>query len=170
MQAVFYEKGREKTMKSPDEIKKGLECGDCKSCPYGERNNYDGDNHCGEVEGDALAYIQQLEAGIAEWEDVAASPGAVEDMAREIDWLKKQLRQAAKHNQQLQADNAELLSAVKIQAPCYLCKHHKIHSLICEEHDWLCDECDAVDCVCLSCEEIERQNWEWRGARKEGAT
>ena len=48
-------------MKTPDEIKRGLECGDCKICSYSDRNNNDGDFHCNEVEGDALAYIQQLE-------------------------------------------------------------------------------------------------------------
>ena len=52
--------------RTPDEIKKGLECNDCKSCPYSEYNNNDGDYRCGEVEGDALSYIQQLEADNAQ--------------------------------------------------------------------------------------------------------
>lgn len=49
-------------MKKPEEIKLGLDCGDCKICPYSEYRNNDGDYHCNEVEGDALAYIQQLES------------------------------------------------------------------------------------------------------------
>lgn len=55
-------------MKTPEEIKKGLECctkdGDCTRCPYNHiygrmckvyRNN------------DALAYIQRLEAQVPKW-------------------------------------------------------------------------------------------------------
>lgn len=48
-------------MKTPEEIKKGLECcisGDCDFCPY-----YKAKMDCGDhLKSDALAYIQQLEA------------------------------------------------------------------------------------------------------------
>lgn len=59
-------------MKSPDEIKKGLECclGDChnyhcEECPYADHDtqNYDGCTDNGrQLSDDALALIQQLEA------------------------------------------------------------------------------------------------------------
>ena len=49
-------------MKTPDEIKKGLECCikflACEYCPYFES--------CSEMEEDALAYIQQLEKELAQ--------------------------------------------------------------------------------------------------------
>lgn len=48
-------------MKTPEEIKKGLECGACGTCPYFVDNSADGKSHCKEVEYDAIAYIQQLE-------------------------------------------------------------------------------------------------------------
>lgn len=52
-------------MKTPDEIKKGLECcnkGNCENCPYRERKI-----DCADVlREDTLAYIQQLEE--REWD------------------------------------------------------------------------------------------------------
>ena len=57
-------------MKSPDEIKKGLECckdTHCKVCPYINIHR------CAEENGiDALALIQQLEASVSEKEKVVA--------------------------------------------------------------------------------------------------
>ncbi len=53
-------------MKTPEEIKKGLECcgnsGKCKGCPY-----YGGYELCmGTLAEDALAYVQQLEQRLVE--------------------------------------------------------------------------------------------------------
>lgn len=46
-------------MKSPEEVKKGLEC--CKSNPTCSLCPYYEDDDCQMMEADALAYIQQLE-------------------------------------------------------------------------------------------------------------
>ena len=58
-------------MKTPDEIKKGLECcntyNDCQSCPYGDKVEK-GWGCCVQRNADALAYIRQLEAKLAEYE------------------------------------------------------------------------------------------------------
>ena len=56
-------------MKTPEEIKKGLECcntyNDCQNCPY---DKADGSWACTvERNADALAYIQQLEAAQPKW-------------------------------------------------------------------------------------------------------
>ena len=51
-------------MKTPEENKRGLECGNCDGCPYArwdEKTGQFADHHCEFVETDALAYIQQLE-------------------------------------------------------------------------------------------------------------
>lgn len=64
-------------MKSPDEIKKGLECcmGDplvwhCEECPYAD-DGAEADDGCdyngAQVMQDALALIQQLEAKVPRW-------------------------------------------------------------------------------------------------------
>lgn len=56
-------------MKTPEEIKKGIECctcptSDCDQCPYHKV----GDGDCvDEVKHDALAYIRQLEARVPRW-------------------------------------------------------------------------------------------------------
>ena len=53
-------------MKTPDEIKKGLEIcagfGGCAACPYDEENLHS----CVSLEEDALAYIRELEARLVE--------------------------------------------------------------------------------------------------------
>jgi hypothetical protein len=50
--------------KTPDEIKKGLECSDCRNCPYADCGSYE---ECMvAMAADAMAYIQQLEAAKAE--------------------------------------------------------------------------------------------------------
>ena len=51
-------------MKTPEEIKKGLACGNCFSCPYFTSVKDPGD--CGgQAAKDALAYIAQLEETIS---------------------------------------------------------------------------------------------------------
>lgn len=45
-------------MKTPNEIKKGLQCINCDICPYKKQN-------CVDVLNDALAYIKQLESIIS---------------------------------------------------------------------------------------------------------
>ena len=58
-------------MKTPDEIKKGLECCyegiDCTKCPYMEGCFEDDEKPYGLVVPDALVYIQQLEAQVPKW-------------------------------------------------------------------------------------------------------
>ena len=53
-------------MRTPEEIKRGLECcidGDCDSCPY-----YEAKKDCGDrLKLDALAYIRQLEDVQPKW-------------------------------------------------------------------------------------------------------
>lgn len=78
-------------MRRPEEIKRGLGCCntiDCDACPY------HGEPDCSYLPcQDALDYIKQLEEGIEQWELVAASPGAVEDMGREIARLEARIDQ-----------------------------------------------------------------------------
>jgi len=60
-------------MKTPDEIKRGLECcvssiHVCEDCPYESCNGVTRRRTCvDELEADALAYIQQLEAKEPKW-------------------------------------------------------------------------------------------------------
>ena len=72
-------------MKSPDEIKKGLECcnkGNCKKCPYRESEHID----CQEqMQKDALAYIQQLEAAQPNW--ISVEERLPDDLENVPNWI-----------------------------------------------------------------------------------
>lgn len=66
-------------MKTPEEIKKGLECcgnsGKCKGCPY-----YGGYELCmGTLEEDAIAYVQQLEDHIRDLTNMVPRRISVKD-------------------------------------------------------------------------------------------
>lgn len=76
-------------MKSADKIKKGLECNDCNSCPYSERNTPDRTNHCWDAEIDALALIQQPQAENTELrENIMWMEAERDDFKRTIRQLK----------------------------------------------------------------------------------
>ena len=65
------EEGR--LMRNPEEIKRGLECGDCTECPYYWGNTDDHTPHCKEVEPDAIALIEDLQAKAPRWISVEES-------------------------------------------------------------------------------------------------
>lgn len=153
-------------MKKPNDIKKGLTwCikGDyCKGCPY-EDDCYVNLKNIPMIK-EALAYIQQLEAdnaskderiqmleaGMAQWEDVAASPGAVEDMARENHRL----------TQELEAVKRERDAAVKdLQSytECTFCKHDGTEADM--------DPCKT--CFHVGAGGFSKRNWQWRGVCSE---
>ena len=132
--------------RTPDEIKKGLEC--CSNvnfvcneeCPY-YKSLSEGEDCCLKKNADALALIQQLERDKA-W------AGEMSDMLRE-------------ENKRLEAQNAELSgkigqlqaerdAAVKsLRGRCFECKHNKTS-------------------VCLICsKDKELKYWQWRGVTKE---
>ena len=123
--------------------------GSCTGCPY-ERN----DGECdGSMETDALAYIQQLESTTCQvskalcgkenatleellqavdqlkvdrmaWEDVAASPGAVEDMARENYRLTERLAQVERERDAAVGDLTKAMSLDGVE-DCSFCKNIK---------------------------------------------
>lgn len=129
--------------KTPEEIKIGLECCEkylngapeeecCHVCNYA--------NNCAELKLDAIALIRQLEAGIDEFEMVAASPGEVEDMARENAELFEKVKQL---EQERDAAVADLATIHK----CEPCKHRTSNSYTSNE--------------CFGC--VNFCNFEWRG-------
>lgn len=133
-------------MKSPEEIKKGLEhCVKltvCSDCPYSECRNCDD-----ELFMDALAYIQQIEARInvlipqaVLFEEAIA---AGEKYKRERDAAVEQLKEV---------DRIDLFS-------CSHCKNEE--NSVCEFVD--CENCDK-DCPCATC--VDMSNWKWRGAQE----
>lgn len=172
---------------------------DCSECPYFMDCFRDDETPYGAVMPDALAYIQQLEATVSEkekvvaelsgkigrleadnkllqdavdqWEYVAASPGAVEDMARENDMLTKYARQREKQVTELSASNVKLQKEVyQLKAErdaavadlahvkdCDTCKYD--NACLTGKKD--CFACHEKSCPCLIC------RYEWRGVQKE---
>lgn len=129
-------------MKTPNEIKKGLECcvtigAKCDGCPY-----------CGECllpfgdspESDALAYIQQLEAELAE-------------ARKDIDMLGEQ---AVALDSAYDAMKRERDAAVEDIFPlCTNCKHEKLGYGV--------GPCPTIEeFVTTDC-----SNWQWRGVEVE---
>lgn len=96
-----------------------------------------------EIQDDLLERIQQLEAGIEEWEMVAASPGAVEDMARENAELLEKVKQ-------LERERDAAIHDVAYVKRCRLCKH---------------GQRGFIPRVCFSC--AGKSNFEWRGPCEE---
>lgn len=141
-------------MKTPDEIKNGLYCcweDGCSECPYDDctmKANFE------QLAKDALAYIQQLEAGIDHAEKVAID--LAESIVEDVNKLKSRLAQAERERDAVVAD---LVQAAKEGEACTGCKNNAGLDA-CEAADFDCNEC-KVPCMCRTCE--GNSNYEWRG-------
>lgn len=137
-------------MKTPEEIKKWLECCThvtCNGCPYDE----DGCATSQQII-DALEYIQQLERERDEarndldtinYANTELYSG-YEAMKRERDAAVEQLKDV---------DTVDLFH-------CSHCKHEEL----CDDNLNSCDDCEK-DCPCHTC--VDMCNWQWRGAEVE---
>ncbi len=142
-------------MKTPDEIKRGLECcliadNDmclCDECPY-SRDGYNTLKCDIELGNDTIDYLIQHENAKDEWEMVAASPGAVEDMARENAQMAERIRQMEREN--------EALKKVAF-GQCRACKHY-----LATTSEEPCRRCRHV-WACRGYESL----WEWRGVEED---
>ena len=120
-------------MKTPEEIKKGLECCQtivcCGICPYHDIGEIAAECTA-TLTGDAFELIKQLESSLAQVEK--ERDAAVSDMR----------------------------TAVKTNAVCIACKHDRPFDNNCEENDFDCANCKSP-CMCQSCH--LGNNYEWRG-------
>lgn len=126
-------------MKTPEEIKKALECcsdadgfdGDCINCPY------KGEQWCGDKSKiDALLYIQRLENQIGE-------------LAEKVELL-----------DQVTRERDVLLDIAKKLRECAYCKHDSY----CTHTIPDCMNCKDENCKCYSCE--HQSKWQWRGVQE----
>ena len=141
-------------MKTPEEIKMGLECCrvgdcDCYNCPYLKTRSC---MHY--LKQDALTYIHELESDLSAWGDVASSPGAVEDMARENYILQHNLHEERELNEylrdklkQLKAERDAAVKDLSFVSECRVCKHYG---------------CNISKEPCRYCS-VRNDKWEWRG-------
>ena len=149
-------------MKTPEEIKKGLECGNndigCPICPYL------GDTKCIQKRNaDALALIQQLERD-KNW--VSENYNLIlQQLERDKNWASENYDLIREENEQLKAQNAELLEKIKQlererdalfealrtnRHICNSCKHKPGHGY-----------------GCTSVAKVDGSCWEWRGLHEE---
>lgn len=123
-------------MKTPEEIKKGLELcvnGDsydypCDECPYVEE-----EDRCKSMMADALAYIQQLETANSE-------------LIEKNEWLRGECYQL----------NC-VVSAMRSVRTCETCLHKISDDQHCYNVDYDCYECNE-ECQCKFCQ--YGSNWE----------
>ena len=127
-------------MKTPEEIKKGLEsCGSDECHGHHTDCPYEDDLLCTmHICGDARAYIQQLENHIGEFTENVAQ------LEKERNALLADLR------------DADMLE-------CVHCAHYVPVGAQCKgEGD--CLECDYKNCACNGC--YGNSNWKWRGVQE----
>lgn len=140
---MLYEKGCEKSVKTPDEIKRGLECchiTECGNCPYMTENI-----ECREIFSDALAYIQQLES---KHDKVFRLCGDLHH-----DMLEQQERA-----DKLEAQRDAAVATIYEMAECFAN----------ECDDAICEWCDQTECENLCMMHLsERPGFKWRGVQKE---
>ena len=108
--------------RTPDEIKKGLECcseDGCKSCPY-EQDCYTTDGFSA-LAADALALIQQLQ------DDNAQQARCIENMTDKLNAMNDEVAK-------LQAERDAAVSDINIARPCRICKNNT--------GAYICSHCD----------------------------
>jgi hypothetical protein len=140
--------------KTPDEIKKGLECCmDYQSCTEcGEpKCPYNDVKECVDtLLADALALIQQLETDKQQLEGVLTHMNQLRDAAagRALK-MEERVHQLEAERDQVVKDLHYLVNHPQSAGPCYACKHT--------------DECYSGG----DCDPVENDRWEWRGVQKE---
>lgn len=152
------------SMKSADEIKKGLECCIASTCLTENGCPYRLSRHCGTgLKADALALIQQLEKRAIHLEALNQS---------NLTTITMQERTRARLQErisQLEAERdaavADILYAASVYlGECNTCKNGEVCAA-CKKQD-ACDECPNSKCMCSGCG-AGRSNWQWRGVQKE---
>lgn len=129
-------------MKTPDEIKKGLECCSekypCSVCPFNLPNNFSG--RCiKNAMLDAFALIQQLEADNSRKDDTIRSLTELLNAAHDETSAVKRERDAAVESLRGDCRECKYLLASGSKEPCASCPHWQ----------------DTVH--------LNKSNWEWRG-------
>ena len=129
--------------RTPEEIKKGLECCDvkhsCFECPY----RSDDMNCCEQLAIDTLALIQQL---------IRERDEARNDLDT-INYANTELHSA------YEAMKRERDAAVKdIPHTCSLCAN--------EPNKWLYEEYPRMNNICWTCIANNADNWKWRGVQE----
>lgn len=130
--------------RTPEEIRHGLECQDCRNCTYDEHNFKDGESRCHEAADDAIALIDKLLEGKRQLErerdearnDLDTLNYAVTELHSAYKVMKRE-RDAAVEN---------------LPHLCILCKFQPT------------DFKEKLHVKCTTC--IRQRNWEWIGPQE----
>lgn len=146
--------------KTPEEIKKGLECAVDKKCIGKECPYFNEEYSCiSTAQVDALALIQQLEA------DLKQEKADHQHTYECAEVFQKENAELLEKVKQLERERDALLNIMKGYRECDFCKHGCPPEK--EEHLFdLCYGCDIENCRCRNCT-TKNNCWEWRGPCKE---
>lgn len=137
--------------KSPDEIKKGLECcikSACEPCcPYGNTANCKFAIHLLE---DVLAYIRQLES------DKQQLEGMLHHMNQLRDAAARRALQMEGHVHQLEVERDAAVRELADHCGCLVCQHADTDP----------DKAPCNECTNCNGDGVEFK-WQWRGVQKE---
>lgn len=142
-------------MKTPDEIKKGLEqCSNtgvsCSGCPY--------DNDCHDpasnvsVETDALAYIQQLEGEVAHYTSPKYRRPAEIELSNIVTKKKAKIIELESRLAQVERERDAAVADLAVIKFCALCKEDA------NTQEYGSDKCHAC---------FNKSEWQWRGVCEE---
>lgn len=140
-------------MKTPGEIKKGLECcwdDGCAACPYDDE--CDQTNHFVDLAKDALALIQQLESTYSQVSKALCGKGnaTAEEIVSAFDQVK------------LERDAA--IKDIESSQCCSVCEHHPDKEK-CGDNYFYCLDCTITDCECKECNYGDKLKW--RGVKED---
>lgn len=142
--------------KTPEEIKKGLECAVDKKCIMQECPYYSEEYNCiRAAQVDALALIQKLEA------DLKQEKADHQHTYECAEVFQKENAELVRKSEQLERERDALLALIREYAACETCKYE-----CSPENDEAffneCIGCDKEVCKCRECVE-DCEHWEWRG-------
>lgn len=100
---------------------------------------------------EAATCIEEMDSDLSAWGDVASSPGAVEDMARENYRLTERLAQVERERDAAVGD-------LTVSAECDFCEHKDLFPACGEKSCYSCDK----ECPCALCCK-GGAGFKWRG-------
>lgn len=154
--------------KTPDEIKKGLECCSAANCTWDNGCPYRLSHHCAhELKADALAYIQQLET-----DGNAALAQMIDEACDKISTLEAELSDE-RNNHQHTIDIAERQKEQIKKLKNVVVRLNNERNQAVSELVGTCQVClwEGTE-KCASCHfnteawNVHESNWQWRGEQK----
>ena len=144
--------------RTPEEIKRGLECQDCRNCTYDGHNFKDGESRCHEAADDAVALIDKL---LESKKQLERERDEARNDLDTLNYATTELHSAYDAMERERDAAVEQLKEVD-RGDLFRCSHC-IHDELCNDGLTSCIDCDK-DCSCHTCK--NGSNWQWRGVQE----